>query len=225
MTETPAQQRFWTVLIAVVALAAGVGIGLWMRPTGHVTDAAPHADTIDVGFAQDMSAHHQQALMMCDMIPVDVAPDVRGMAGEIRIVQWREIGQMMGWLQILDAPLDNPHPMSWMHTPDANAAAHHSDGAPMSMPMAATMPGMSNSAELTKLATSTGHDAEILFLQLMIRHHQGGVDMAADAARRADNRSVKEAALDMVKDQTDEIQMMLVMLDQRGAQVLPYPNR
>jgi hypothetical protein len=39
---------------------------------------------------------------------------------------------------------------------------------------------------------------------------------AADAARRAVNRSVKEAALEMVKDPTDEIQMMMVMLDQRG---------
>ena len=177
-----------------------------------------------------MSAHHQQAVAMCDMIPLNVAPDVRGMADEIRIVQWREIGQMMGWLQIFNAPLDNPHPMSWMDTSEATAAAQHSDGAsmPMSTPMpsmSTTMPGMANSKELTKLAKSTGHDAEILFLQLMIRHHQGGVDMAADAARRAVNQSVREAALDMVKDQTDEIQMMMVMLDQRGGQVLPYPNR
>ena len=59
----------------------------------------------------------------------------------------------------------------------------------------------------------------------MIRHHQGGVEMAADAAQRAVNRSVKEAALEMVKDQTDEIQLMMVMLDQRGGKVLPYPNR
>jgi uncharacterized protein (DUF305 family) len=59
----------------------------------------------------------------------------------------------------------------------------------------------------------------------MIRHHQGGVDMAADAARRAANRNVKEAALQMVKDQTDEIQLMMVMLNQRGGTTLPYPTR
>jgi Domain of unknown function (DUF305) len=83
----------------------------------------------------------------------------------------------------------------------------------------------SNSRELTTLSTSSGRQTEILFLQLMIRHHQGGVDMAADAARRAANRNVKEAALQMVKDQTDEIQLMMVMLNQRGGTTLPYPTR
>lgn len=170
---------------------------------------------------------------MCDMVPLNVAPDVRGLVNEIRLTQWREIGQMLGWLQMLDAPLDNPHPMNWMgSTNSAYGNQHHSTGTPMpDMPppdtthMSASMPGMANSRDLTALSASSGKPAEILFLQLMIRHHQGGVDTAADAARRAGDRYVKEAALEMVKDQTDEIQLMIVMLDQRGGTTLPYPTR
>ena len=235
MTEHPPRQLFWrlyTLIIAMIALAVGVGAGLLIGVRQHPSAATPVGGAVDIGFAQDMSAHHQQALMMCDLIPVNVAPDVRGLASEIRLTQWREIGQMTGWLQMLDAPLDNPHPMAWMTSASgpSTEAHHHDDGAmPMPMPgMAAgmlEMPGMANGKELTALSSSAGKQAETLFLQLMIRHHQGGVDMAAYAAREAHDSTVKEAALGMVKDQTEEIQLMMVMLDQRGGQVLPYPNR
>jgi uncharacterized protein (DUF305 family) len=237
MTGHPSRQRLWAVVIALIALAAGVGAGLVLGRGHHPeTTEEPSASAIDIGFAQDMSAHHQQAVAMCDMMPLNVAPDVRGLVNEIRLTQWREIGQMMGWLQMLDAPLDNPHPMDWMGSTDsATGEQHHDTGTTMAampnmatpeMPhMAASMPGMANSRELTTLSTSSGRQAEIMFLQLMIRHHQGGVDMAANAARRAVNRNVKEAALEMVKDQTDEIQLMMVMLDQRGGATLPYPTR
>ena len=234
MTEHFSRQRLWAVAVAIaaIALAIGVGTGVLLVRGHHAPAAAAGAGAIDIGFAQDMSAHHQQAVSMCDMLPLKVAPDVQGIVNEIRLTQWREIGQMMGWLQILGASFDNPHPMNWMSTGGSTPGNHdHESGTTMpdiaaSMPgMAASMPGMANSKELTALATSSGEQAEILFLQLMIRHHQGGVDMAADAARRATNRNIREAALEMVKDQTDEIQLMMVLLDRRGGKVLPYPTR
>lgn len=236
MTEHSFRRRLWTLVIAIIALAAGVSTGLLLARAHHEQTVALSASAIDIGFAQDMSAHHQQAVAMCDMMPLNIAPDVRGLVNEIRLTQWREIGQMMGWLQMLDAPLDNPHPMTWMGSTDAaTVEQHHDTGTTMPAmpdmptpgltPAAASMPGMANSKELTALSKSSGRQAEILFLQLMIRHHQGGVDMAADAGRRAVHRNVKEAAIEMVKDQTDEIQLMMVMLDQRGGTTLPYPAR
>jgi uncharacterized protein (DUF305 family) len=57
----------------------------------------------------------------------------------------------------------------------------------------------------------------------MIRHHQGGIDMAGHASRTAANPEIRRAAVAMVKSQSDEIAVMTVMLNQRGGQALPYP--
>jgi uncharacterized protein (DUF305 family) len=168
---------------------------------------------VDIGFAQDMSAHHQQALMMCDLVPSSARPDVRGLVNQIKQSQWREIGQMQGWLQMLHAPLQSEHPMSWM-----SASAVHDHGSNPS-----SMPGSASGDELTRLSSSVDVQGEILFLQLMIRHHQGAVDMAGEASRTAGDPEIRRAAVGMVKNQSEEITVMTVMLDQRGGQTLPYP--
>lgn len=48
-----------------------------------------------------------------------------------------------------------------------------------------SMPGMATMAELDALAASRGPDAEILFLQLMERHHRGGIAMGQAADRNS----------------------------------------
>lgn len=194
MNKAGARQILWPAVVAAVALVIGLCAGLVINGGGDATQSTAVVGTdVDIGFAQDMSAHHQQALMMCDMVPATAAPDVRGLADQIRTAQWREIGQMTGWLQMLDAPLQGEHPMSWMR----GTEGHDHGGVPDSMP------GTADGDELTALHGATGIDNEVLFLQLMIRHHQGAVAM--------------------VKSQSDEIAVMTVMLDQRGGQTLPYP--
>lgn len=214
MTNTAARQLLWPVVVAIVALVIGLCAGLVINSGGtDSTGTAPVGSAVDIGFAQDMSAHHQQALMMCDMVPATAAPDVRGLADQIRTAQWREIGQMTGWLQMLGAPLQGERPMSWM----SGTGGHDHSGVPVAMP------GVADGDELTALHSATGTAAEILFLQLMIRHHQGGIDMAGHASRTADNPEIRRGAVAMVKSQSDEIAVMTVMLAQRGGQALPYP--
>ena len=190
-----------------VLLAAALGAGaVWMfKPV------APQLSILDIGFAQDMREHHQQAVTMTDMLAADDAPDVRAMAEQIRFTQLGEIGQLTGWLQIANAALISPKPMSWM-----------SDMGHMAPPKA-TMPGMASPQDLKDLGRSTGRANEIHFLQLMIRHHQGGVEMAAYAAGHTHLDAVHQTALGMVDQQTQEIQVMTALLNQRGTAVLPYP--
>lgn len=214
MTESTLRQWWWPASALVITLIIGLGIGLAISPGDDTAQDQAAATAVDIGFAQDMSAHHQQALMMSDMVSVDSSPDVRGLVNQIRAGQWQEIGQMTGWLQILDAPLQSDQTMSWM-----NPKGHgHSGTAP------AAMPGTATGDELTALHDATGVEAEILFLQLMIRHHQGGVDMAAHAGQEAGDPAIRRAATAMVKEQSEEIGVMTVMLDQRGGQTLPYPT-
>ena len=57
------------------------------------------------------------------------------------------------------------------------------------------MPGMATDEQLDELATATGADADELFVELMTAHHQGGIDMATDAAERAENDDVAPVRL------------------------------
>jgi uncharacterized protein (DUF305 family) len=164
-------------------------------------------------FAQDMSAHHHQAVIMSDMVAADAAPEVRALADQIKFSQLREIGQMTGWLQIADAPVVSPHPMAWMMTDDD----HHMVGDDMAMP------GMASPADLTRLQRATGRANEILFLQLMTRHHQGGVDMAAYAVQHTATNAVHQTAVAMTDEQSQEIILMAHLLEQRGSAPIAYP--
>ena len=84
------------------------------------------------------------------------------------------------------------------------------------------MHGMASDDELRRLREAHGVEAEILFLQLMIRHHEGGVIMAravADLTRRAE---VLGVARSIDATQSSEIAGMTEMLSARGAR--PYPS-
>jgi uncharacterized protein (DUF305 family) len=69
---------------------------------------------------------------------------------------------------------------------------------------------------MEQLRQATGRHAEILFLQLMIDHHRGGVDMAGYAAEHAGEEEVRLAAERMASSQAVEIDAMNDMLAERG---------
>jgi uncharacterized protein (DUF305 family) len=120
---------------------------------------------------------------------------------------------MTGWLQLVDAPPAATSPMAWMGHDE-----HHHPG-----DAATAMPGMASPADLTRLQRSTGRDNEVLFLQLMVRHHQGGIDMASHAVRHTDTDAVRRAAAVMISEQAQDIQVMTTLLAQRDGAPLPYP--
>jgi len=83
------------------------------------------------------------------------------------------------------------------------------------------MPGMATPAQLDKLKTLTGKALDVMFLQLMLHHHQGGLPMAQWAAAHAKVGYVRNAAQKMATSQSGEIVQMEQMLRERGAGPLP----
>ena len=86
------------------------------------------------------------------------------------------------------------------------------------------MPGMATQSEINKLLSLTGKPLDIYFLQLMIRHHQGGIPMAQYAAAHAGRAYVRDLARKMVQNQSNEIVTMEQLLRQLGGSPLPPPD-
>lgn len=198
------------VLMAVLLVAAGGALAVI---TGIGRTEPPAEASIEVGFARDMSAHHAQAVTMAGIArdqSNDV--DVRTLAFDIETGQNQQIGVMLGWLQVWDRPVNGTaEPMAWM-------AGHQ-----MSMLDGNLMPGMATSDELTRLRAASGDELDVLFLQLMIRHHHGGVEMARYAVEHASSSPVRTLARSMANGQAAEIATMQAMLADRGGSTLPYP--
>lgn len=194
-------------------VAASVGAVAVFCSMPKPAPPAPPLSATDIGFAQDMSAHHQQAVTLSDMVAPDAAPEVRALADQIRFTQLREIGQMTGWLQLAAAPVVSPHPMAWMMA----GSGHHMGG-----DMTMAMPGMASPADLERLQRLKGRDNEVLFLQLMTHHHQGGIDMAAHVVQHSSTDVVRQTAVAMIDEQSQELIFMAYLLEQRGSAPLPY---
>lgn len=200
---------------AFALLVLGAGLRPLMFPEHPA--ATPLLDEIEIGFVQDMTVHHQQALLMAQRLDRSVDPAIARLAEQLDRTQRMEIGTMLGWLRLADAAPSSAHPMAWMHT----AAAHRHPAAVAPTAPAPVMPGMASTAELDALAAARGRDAEVLFLQLMFRHHRGGISMAEAADDRLHSGPVKEIARSMIHGQGQEAGMMGLMLTQRGAAPLP----
>ncbi|WP_019933055.1 DUF305 domain-containing protein [Nocardia sp. BMG111209] len=214
------QRTALLVLAAVGLLLAGFAIGLIARIPlqDKGDDAAP--SVVDVGFCQDMSVHHTQAVQMAAFeLSGGSDPDVKRLAYDIVTTQQNQVGRMQGWLQLWGKPLlGNGEYMAWMSDPMSghDHGASHSMSGPV-----ATMPGMANDQEMEKLRTSTGVAEDTLFLQLMLRHHQGGVPMIDYGMNHAVTDAVRTLANSMSASQTSEMQLISGMLTTRGATPLP----
>jgi uncharacterized protein (DUF305 family) len=199
--------------VALLALASGVGY-----LAGHRTGAAaPDADSVDAGFAWDMTAHHRQAVTMAGYTRDHSSGEIRTLAYDIETSQFNQVGQMQGWLDAWDLPPQNPGtPMSWMSHGHGVATAPTGSDDPM--------PGMATQAEVSKLQTLTGKPLEVYFLQLMLRHHQGGVPMAEYGADHASESYVRNAAQKIAAAQSGETVLLERLLRERGASPLPPPS-
>lgn len=203
-----------TVVLALALVAVGMLIRPLLVPESH--SAAPVLTPVEIGFAQDMSSHHTQALIMVQRLDSGVDPSIRQLAQQIGDTQRMEIGTMQGWLRLANASPDSRHPMAWMNSD----TAHDHSMPTMTSSNGTSMPGMATQAELDQLAAARGADAETLFLQLMLRHHRGGVAMAKAADQLIASGPVKEAARGMITAQSQEAGLMTLLLAQRNAQPL-----
>ncbi|MGY1986152.1 DUF305 domain-containing protein [Blastococcus sp. SYSU DS0669] len=209
------------------ALLAVIGVGLLVLGGGLAValgigrDAQPTADSVDAGFARDMSRHHLQGVEMANLVAErSDDPEVEQLAFDISATQTNQAGRMQGWLALWDIPVSGGDTMAWMAGADAHAGH---DMAGTEMAAGALMPGMATDDELAELRSLSGTAFDVEFLRLMIRHHQGGFDMAAYAAENAEVQAVRDLARSMVRSQGAEVETMTAMLAARGGTPLPEP--
>ncbi|NMO01186.1 DUF305 domain-containing protein [Gordonia sp. TBRC 11910] len=257
------------VALLLIGLGLGVGLGTWLS-SNVPDDDVPAANSAAVGFAQDMTRHHEQGVQMAALAMNNgVDPQVKSLAYDIVTTQSNEIGQMQSWLTRWGYPIINPgEPMAWMGhdmasmdmsampgmsmapssaAPSSTMVGGHDHGS-MPMPMPSTpattpapstsapsteaadtsadeppMPGMATEAEMAKLRSLKGRDSDVYFLQLMLRHHQGGAHMMAYAAdpKNVSQDYVRDLASTMERTQGNEIKTLQAMLATYGAPELP----
>lgn len=217
-----------TIAAVVVAMAVGV-LGGWLI----FGQASPGTDSVEAGFARDMSEHHAQAVDM-SLIALQASDDrnIDVLAYDVATTQSTQIGTMKGWLDQWDVPSTRSGSrMEWMSAEvmpgmgDTEGMAGTqgmaaADGVPKAGPGDPdyrAMPGMATNAQMEQLRGATSTEAEILYLQLMITHHLAGVAMAQAAADEAKTPEVVQLASAMVNGQRSEITLMTDLLTERGA--------
>ncbi|MGN2638852.1 DUF305 domain-containing protein [Nocardia takedensis] len=213
--DTPAR-RAGPVLLALT-LSAGLILGIGV---GWRLDRAPQArhSAVDVGFAQDMSTHHGQAVEMSALASTRTGdPEIRALAYDVITTQQSQIGTMQGWLALWDQPATAPGAaMTWMSakTPAPMPAGHDMTGMGEAD---TTMPGMAGTQDMRRLRQSSGSSADVLYLQLLLRHHEGGLPMARYAAANAAEPVVARLAATIEATQSAESDTIRALLAQRGA--------
>jgi uncharacterized protein (DUF305 family) len=218
------QQRSALVVLGVVAvLAVGFALGSLVRaPVTSGAVSNPVRSSVDVGFAQDMIVVDLQAVTLAnEALMTSTDPVVRSAAFGVASAQQNQIGQMQGWLSLWGQPLlRSGGYLGWLpeagaHPPNGPRPSTSSDGT------VAVMPGMASTAELTALHTATGAAFDVLYLQLITRHHHGGAQMLSYAADHAVNPVVRNFASQVGSSQSAEVTYMTQLLTARGAKPLP----
>lgn len=151
----------------------------------------------DVRFMHDMIPHHHQALEMSGLAPDRTnRPKLLDAARRIEVSQQDEIGFMQQWLRDRGETAPDPASHDAMHTDHR-------------------MAGMATPDQMAALAAATGIDFDRLFLELMIRHHDGAVKMVEDLLEKegsAFDPVLFEFVTDITNDQAAEIERMHALL-------------
>lgn len=171
------------------------------KTTASVAFAQTMANPADVEFVEMMIPHHFQALVMSRMAPTRASNQlVRNLAERINVGQELEIDVMQGWqgsngLPITDAEEAYQHHM--MHMPPEELAEM----------------GMATQEQLDALEASSGTAFDVMYLELMIPHHQGAIDMVVDLLTYGNDMYLQQLAMDMLAEQYMQILQMEELLD------------
>lgn len=175
------------------------GHGSAAKPASSPSAQAPAGthNAADVAFAKGMIPHHRQAVQMADLAVTRAAShQVKELAEKIKKAQGPEIKTMSGWLTAWDEQV--PEEM-----PGMDHSAHSE------MP---GMEGMQGMKEMDALRKKSGKNFDTSFLEMMVGHHQGAVQMAATEKGKGANGQAKALATGIIKAQNAEITQMNKLL-------------
>ena len=188
-----------TAVLAALALSACGSDGHAMG--SMESDSAPTAsvgghNTADVSFSTEMIQHHRQAIDMAALVDNRASSqDVKDLATKIEAAQDPEIETMSGWLTAWGEKLPE----------DMSGSGHD---------MTSAMPGMMSGADMDKLESASGTEFDKMFLDMMVQHHEGAIEMAKTERTDGEYGPATRLADDVVTAQTAEIGQMNGMLGQ-----------
>ena len=169
----------------------------------------------DVAFAQMMIVHHQGAIQMADLAPSRAQnQDVLALASRIKAAQAPEIDQMTSWLTAWGAAA--PSMMSGSATSGMGGMDHGGGmdmgGTTSAAESSVSMPGMMSEDQMQQLESASGAAFDQMFLELMIVHHQGAIEMAETEIADGSNPEAVALAQKIKSDQTAEIAEIQALL-------------
>ena len=173
-----------TALLVLAGCASSTTSGgMGDSPGMGASASAVDVNDADIQFTTMMIPHHEGAVEMADAILAkdDIDEDVTALAEQIKAAQAPEIEMMQSWLDDWGADMGG---MSGMDH------------------------GMTSDADMQALEDATGDEASQLFLEQMIEHHQGAIDMAQTEVDNGENPDVIRLAESIIRSQTAEIATM-----------------
>lgn len=200
--------------LAAVALTLALGAGLTAcgddgsDAAGTAQVSTTEHNDADVTFASDMITHHAQALSMVDLtLDRDLDPEVQGLAEDIRDAQAPEIETMADWLgewgedvpETMRDHVNGGHDMDDMS--DNMDGMDHGD-----------MPGMMTADDMDALENSSDTEFQDRWLEMMIEHHEGAVEMAETEQQDGRFKDAVDLAGQIIVAQQREIETMQDLL-------------
>jgi uncharacterized protein (DUF305 family) len=169
-----------------------------LTPDAAANLPRPSRSEADVKFMQGMIAHHAQAIEMTELLQTRTRrDDMKKLAQRIAVSQADEMKMMRDWLTAHGAEVPGEH-------------AHHGNGGMM-------MPGMLRPEEMGRLAAASGPEFDKLFLESMIKHHEGALVMVRElfaTPGAAQDSDIYAFASDVNADQRMEIARMAALLQE-----------
>ena len=207
MRSTPARLAAAFAAVATAVLLAGCsapedsaddGGGSGIPETAVITGEPAGYNADDVAFATNMIPHHKQAIELSNLVPDrSTNPELAALAGQIAATQQPEINIMNVFL------------VQWNENPeagvDSDGEGHAGHGQ--------AMQGMVDDATMTRLESLRGTEFDTLWLESMISHHQGAIEMAKAEIANGENIDAIAMAETMVRMQEAEIGQMKQMLE------------
>jgi uncharacterized protein (DUF305 family) len=199
-------RRLFTFIVPTMLLVAACGDddgGSGSEPPVSASDgSALQVNDADVQFAQSMIPHHRQAVEMANIAldpSSEASRDVTRLAGAIKRAQRPEIKTMTTWLESWGEPLDEG-----AMDPDMSSGTGMGDDM--------SDDGMMSGEEMSELEDLTGTKLDRRWLKMMIKHHEGAVEMAERECRDGTNPDALELAADIIATQEAEIAEMRELL-------------
>ena len=187
------------IVLTAIGLTTLFATGCGSSDSSSTSDTSMAESTLnefndaDVMFAQMMIPHHEQAIEMSDIAldpTVGASDEIRALAEDIKAAQDPEIAQMTAFLE------------SWGQPVAMDSSMDHSS----------MMSGMLTVEEIETLGSLRGAEFDMAWLEAMIKHHEGAIQMADDVLSSGVNADVKTLAEEIISTQQSEIDAMRTML-------------